>query len=262
MAFQISTGFNSYLNKSSAYGLIVILAFLTPSWATGQDHILDFGLTRVPEIEGSQVMTTQQLRAPGTAREAVERARNAWMKGKASEANKQLSRALNAYPHYALALTIRALMSIEAGKTAEALADLEEAIQADPAYGPSYIILGSVYNQAKRYDDALLVLTRAVQIMPLAWQVHFATAQALFGKGQDQATLQEITNAIQLMSPTERREDRTLVHFWRAHVLIQLRDLAGAEREYNQVIAEDQSSKLAGYARQALNLLPSLAKKP
>jgi tetratricopeptide (TPR) repeat protein len=83
--------------------------------------------------------------------------------------------------------------------------------------------------------------------------------QAIFGKGGgDRAALDEITNAIQMMPEIETPQDRASVHFWRAHVLVQLKDFEDARSEYQQVIKQQPDGQMAGFAHQALALLPAL----
>ncbi|HET6929259.1 MAG TPA: tetratricopeptide repeat protein [Candidatus Acidoferrum sp.] len=182
------------------------------------------------------------------------------LRGKTDEAYKQVSRALDAYPDYSIALATRGILNLNAGKTAEASVDFQNAIQADPDYGPPYVVLGALYNHAHRYNDALLVLTRARRLIPSVWQVHFEMGQALLGKGgDDTAALAEMTNAVRTISDAEAPEDRASVHFWRAHVLVQLKDFLDARSEYLRVIHEQPDGPWAGFARQALRLLPSRA---
>jgi len=242
--------------RSRIFAACVILIFALGSSAQETKQLS--GASGMLGSNGPQDVTANQLRAPAKARSAVEKAREAMFQGKTDEAYKQVSRALGAYPHYAIALTIRGLLSFEAGKDSEASADFEDAVQTDPEYGPPYVLLGALYNHARRYDDALLVLTKGLRLVPSAWQAHFQMGQALFGKRDDVSALREITDTARMITDAEAPEDRALVHFWRAHVLVQLKDFSAAKPEYEQAIKEQPDGPLASYARQVLAVLPSL----
>jgi len=210
----------------------------------------------LPGRNSTSTVTAHQLEAPPKARDAVERAQKAMLEGKTDLAYNELSRALAVYPRYAVALATRGLFYLNAGKFAEAAADFEIAIAADPDYGPAYIALGAIYNHNHKYDDAQRVLTRGVQLQPTAWQAHFQMGQALFGKGEDAAALRAMTEATRSLSDSVSPEDRAEVHFWRAHVLVQLKRFSEAKPEYEQVVKEQPNGQFAGFARQALALLP------
>jgi tetratricopeptide (TPR) repeat protein len=231
--------------------VIVFSMFLAPHVAAQNSGAVLLGFT-------SKVVTARQLQAPHKAVNAMERATKALAKGKMDEAYKQSCRALDAYPNYSFALAMRGLLNLEANKTAEAAADFENAIRIDPAYGPPYVMLGALYNQEKRYNDAFLVLTKGVELLPSAWQAHFQIGQALFGKGDVEAALRAITEAIRRMSGGELAEDRAAVHFSRAHVLVQLRHLSEARSEFEQVVHIQPDGQFGREARQMLGLfLPS-----
>jgi tetratricopeptide (TPR) repeat protein len=255
MLSQATRERSSRFRSQSVRILLAVTALSFASAASAQFP----GISQVPGGPEPSAISSHQLKAPPKARTAVEKAQKAMLEGKREEAYKQSCRALEAYPHYSIALTIRGLMNLEAGRTAEAMGDFEEAIQADPDYGPPHIMLGALYNHARRYTEALTVLTKGLQLLPSAWQAHFQMGQALFGKGEDTAALRAITEAIRRMPDAAELEDRALVHFWRALVLVQLKSFSEAKSEYEWVVKEQPGSRLAGVARQSLGLLPSLA---
>ena len=231
----------------------IVSVFLTAGLAA--QGVKSAEMRQVEVMETVQAATAQQLRAPASAQSAAGKARSAMIGGRTEEARKEVSRALAAYPNYAIALSIRSLLDLDAGKTREAMVDAQQAIQSDPDYGPPYVVLGALYNHFKQYDDALPILARAAQLVPSAWQVNFQMGEALFGKRDDEGALAELTRAISKFSDTEIPENRALVHFWRAHILVQLKDLPNARSEYQQVVMLNPDTQLAGFARKALDLI-------
>lgn len=231
----------------------MVNVFLTAALAA--QGVQSAEMRQVEVIETVQAATANELRAPASAQSAAGKARSAMIGGRTEEARKEVSRALAAYPNYAIALSIRSLLDLDAGKTREAMVDAQQAIQSDPDYGPPYVVLGALYNHFRQYDDALPMLARAAQLIPSAWQVNFQMGQALFGKRDDAGALAELTSAIGKFSHNEIPENRALVHFWRAHILVQLKDLPDARSEYQQVVVLGPDTQLAGFARKALTLL-------
>jgi tetratricopeptide (TPR) repeat protein len=255
VALGLSRGVVSRRHVCRGSILLVAVALLFACGASAQLP----GILQVPGGTKPNV-SAHQLRAPGKARTAVEKAHKAMLEGNRDEAYKQSCRALEVYPHYSIALAIRGLMNLEAGKPSEATADFEEAIQADPDYGPPYVLLGALYNHAQRYNEALTVLTKGLQLLPSAWEAHFQMGQALFGRKDDMAALGAMTEAIRRMSDAAvEPEDWAIVHFWRALVLVQLKRFSEAKSEYERAVMEQPDSQLAVVARQSLSLLPATA---
>lgn len=204
-------------------------------------------------------MTVHQLRAPSKARSEIERAQQELARNQVEEANRHLSRALAAYPNYSVALALRALLELRAGRIDQATADLQNAVTVDPEYGAPYVMLASIYNDAKRYDDALEALAKARQLAPVAWQTHLEMARALYGKTDDAGALREVTAALRLVPSTENAGNLAILHFWRASVLMQLKDNAGARAEYQQTVDLDPGGDFAAASRQALQQLQGSA---
>ena len=226
--------------------MIVFSVFLAPHIAAQDSGAVLPGFN-------PKVVTVRQLQAPQKAVDAMKRATKALAEGKMDEAYKQSCHALDAYPNYSFALAMRGLVNFKASKTAEAAVDFENAIRADPAFGPPYVMLGALYNSEKRYNDAFLVLTKAVELLPLAWQAHFQIGQALFGKGDGEASLGAITEAIRRMSGREPAADRAAVHFARARLLLQLGNLPEARSEFEQVVYIQPDGQYGSDARQMLD---------
>jgi len=78
------------------------------------------------------------------AQKATERARDALLRGRYEEAQKQVTRALEICPNCAIALTLQGIMKIEGKNYAEAAQTFRQAINADPTLGVAYLGLGQL----------------------------------------------------------------------------------------------------------------------
>ena len=251
-------GRRSFSRGGKARRILAALAVLIlAALATGQSGSAASqpGVTSLPGTGGQQIATPHQLLAPEKARTAAEKAVQAISANDREEARRQLSRALDIYPSYAVALTLRGLLQLREGRTAAATADLEEAVRVDPAYGLPRVVLGSIYNDAQRYDDALQLLPRAVGLLPFVWQSHFELARSLYGKEDYVAALREVNEALRLTSSSEAPENRAYVHYLRGHVLVQLTDFPSAKEEFELTLKEDPDGELGAPSRRALELL-------
>src|SRR5579864_119821 len=180
-----------------------------------------------------QLVTANDLRVPAKARRAFEKAATAQAHDQQKEAEKQIAYALELYPDYAKALTLRAVWKMHT-EPSDSIKDLEHAIQADPAYGIPYAVLASIYNDFRRYDDALPVVQRATQLLPTVWQVHYEMARTLWGKKRTPEALREVTHAVLLMAGDAAAdpESQDAVHYLRGLLLIDEHEFASARSEF------------------------------
>lgn len=210
-------------------------------------------------VPGQQLVTANALRAPDKARNAAQKAAKAIQEHKLDEATKQVERALDAYPEYAFALTLRGLLHLRAAPT-EAIADLNKAILLDPAFALPYVILAGAYNDSESCNEALPIVTRAVQLLPIAWQVHFEMALTLCGRHQSADALREIGYAMRLLSgPTSTHEARAALHFWRGRILVDQQDFSSAKVEFQYVLSEEPNGIFAQISSTAISRLEAAA---
>ena len=238
-------------------GLLILIFCI---FATGQS-VTETGrpeATREQGTFGKQLVTSNALRAPAKAREAVENAVKAMANNQPEETEKQLSRALDLYPEYGKALTLRAISKMGTQRS-EAIADLENAIHIDPGYGLAYAVLASLYNDSQRYDDALPMIVRAIQLLPSAWAVRYEMARTLFGKHRNAEALREVTDAIQRVSIGGRAAPQSCaaLHYLRGQLLIEQDELAGARLEFEQSLKEDPQGNLAKSSSEIIAALES-----
>jgi len=230
------------------FPLLIMLIVFVSSFSGGQESKRqDEAEVREESVPlGKQLPTANALRAPIKAQRAVERATAAMARNQPREAQKQLAYALDLYPDYANALTLRAIWNMSANRV-DSMKDLERAMQLDPAYGVAYAVLGSIYNDAERYDDAFPLIQRAMQLLPSAWPVHYEMARALGGKHRDLEALREVTEAERGMSGDTgvNPRSRATVHFLRAVILVNQQNYPGAIFEFQLTLKEEPDGDLA-----------------
>jgi len=165
-----------------------------------------------------------RLRVPRKSRELYEKARKAFGKHRYAEAQQMLNQALQGYPAFPEALTMKGYTQIWFSELEPAEQNLLAAIRTDPTYGLADIILADLYNTERRFDDALAAARRASALIPDSWVIQFEIARALLGNSQYES-------ALSISDAALRANGGTLLHVLKAHALI------GLER-YSEAVTE------------------------
>ena len=203
------------------------------------------------EYGDRDTVSVGEMLVPGKARNFYNKAREACARGKFDNAQKLLDQALQIYPHFAEALTLRGLIQLRANQIDQGRQSFEQAIQFDPAYGRAYVALGAVYNTQAHYDDALRTLEVGTAISPLAWQPYYEMARASIGKGMYDKGLQFAEQAEQLNG-----NKLAAIHLLKAYAMIPLRLYGSAKEELQAYL---QREPKGGNAEQARRLLAQLS---
>ena len=214
---------------------------------------------RLPRSEGADagdrnVVSVAQFRVPSKARDRYRKADKALRENKLDQAEKFVNQALEIYPSYAEALTLRAVLRMDANRPEDAANDLDQAIKADPSYGMAYVVMGAVHNQASRFDAALRSLDRGVALVPTAWQGYFEMGKAFMGKGDYPAALRQIRKA-EKFAPAEY----ALLHLVKAHALLGLKDYGTAMSELQLYLDREPEGQNSVAARQTLDKVKAFA---
>jgi tetratricopeptide (TPR) repeat protein len=201
----------------------------------------------VADVGGRHAVTVAQLQVPSKARKAYRKAQDALRKGETVEALKHTERALQLFPEFADALTLRGILKLDAGDLTQASRDLDQAIKLDPKYAMAYIGMGAVFNALGHFDDALRVLDRGVALAPTSWQAFFELGRAQVGKG-------EFENAIRNLNKAEEFAPQVypLIHLVRAHALLGLEQYDNAMGELQLYLTRSPSDANSESARRTL----------
>lgn len=198
---------------------------------------------------GKTTVSVADYKVPKKARQAFEKATKSLAKGEMQEAQKYDEEALAAYPEYADALTMRAVIKLDAGKSDEALADLDAATKSDSTNTKALLVMAACYNTQKKFDEAIRTLNRAAQLAPNAWQGFYEMAKAEFGKTNYQEALKWLERA-QAAAPTY-----SPITIAKAKTLATLKNYADAINELQAFITAKPQDPQVAQARTLLDQL-------
>lgn len=163
---------------------------------------LRMSISNQPEAGNTgNTVSVAQYRVPEKARGEFQKAQEASAKLNFDEARKHVERALELYPNYAGALTLRAVLNL-ASDTAAAITDLQKAIQCDGSYALAYTVLGSALNMQEKFGEAIQTLQRGQSLAPDSWQAYFEMARSYVGRQDYASALRQLDRA-QSLVPNE-----------------------------------------------------------
>lgn len=193
-------------------------------------------------------VSVAQFKVPGKARKEYEKAEDALQKRKLDEAAKRIAKALEIYPNFAEALTMRAIMAMDSKQIDLASADLQKAIEADPGYATAYFAMGAVQTLQSQFDDALRSLDRGLALQPNSWQGHFEVGKAQIGKGNYAAAIKSLDRA-QMFTPNPY----PVIHLAKAHAFLALKNYPDAMGELQVYLEKAPQEPQAESARKMLD---------
>src|SRR5260370_20535771 len=197
---------------------------------------------------GRQTVSVAQYKLPQAARQELRKARDASLKNKIDDAQQHLQKALELDPDYADALTLRAILKLDAKNSESAVNDLQRAIQSDGSYAMAYLVLGSAFNAQLKFDDAIRVLERGQSLAPDAWQAYFEMGRAYAGKNDYEAALHQLDRA-QSLAPQEY----PVIRLIRAQALMGLTRYSDAIADLQTYLLKNPNGPGAEQARKMLD---------
>jgi tetratricopeptide (TPR) repeat protein len=203
--------------------------------------------------DGRATVSVAEYKVPQKARDALHKAQAALSKGNRQEVIKQLAKALDIYPDYAPALTLRGVLSLDEANAQPAVQDFDHAIHADPSFAMAYTGMAAAMNMLQKFDEAIRSGDRAITLAPASWQSYFEMSKAYVGKLDYQHALQQITKAQELCS-----KPYAPLHLVRAHVMIALKNYSDAATELQSFLTMAPNDPNSAAARDALQKVKSL----
>jgi tetratricopeptide (TPR) repeat protein len=197
-------------------------------------------------------VSVAQMKVPEKARDAFKKAEKALAKHDIDEANKQCARALELFPKFPQALTLRGVLKLDGGQAEQALADLERAVEIDSGYAMGEIVLGATYNNLSRFNDAIRVLDRGVALAPASWQGYFELGRAYLGKSDFKAALRQLDKAAGLAP-----HDYAPLHLVRANLHLAQKNYPEAMNELEAYLQVDPQGAESAHARKVLDQVRS-----
>ena len=122
-------------------------------------------LHRRTNVEGTTISATT-LMAPKDARKAYDKAREAARKGKTNDAERELDKAVAAYPQFAEAWSSLAVIHEEAREMADARRCFSQALAADPKLVTPYLHLARFSLAEKNWPDVAATTNRLIKLDP------------------------------------------------------------------------------------------------
>lgn len=197
--------------------------------------------------DGGSTVSVAQFRVPSKARDVFHKAQKALDKQKYDEAEKLIDKALGIFPNYADALTLRALLRMDAGRQPEAIDDLQKAVKYDPSYALAYVVMGAAWNQSAKFDEAVRALQRGISLNPASWQAYFEMGKSFVGKGDFPTAIRNLDRAEQ-MAP----DNYAPLHLVKAHALLGMKSYADAMTELEKYLERDPHGQASAQARETL----------
>lgn len=196
---------------------------------------------------GNRTVSVNEYHVPEGAREELRKAKEASAKNKHEDALRHLDRALELYPGYPEALTVRATYKLDQRDFEGAVSDLQLAIANDGNCALAYTVLGSAQNVQHKFDDALRSLERAETLAPDVWQTYFEVARAYSGKNEYAESLKALDRAQTLAPP-----GYPLIPLLRANNLMALSRYSDAVNELQAFIQKNPAGSHTDRAKQML----------
>jgi tetratricopeptide (TPR) repeat protein len=208
------------------------------------------------DVGNANSVSVSEYKVPKKAREALQKADAALQALKTDEALAHIGRALQIFPRYAAALTLRGIMKLDNHTPQDAVSDLEQAIQCDPAYAMAYLALGATYNNLSRFDDSIRTIDRGIALSPTSWQGYYELGKAYTGKGDFTTAIKQLNKA-EDMAP----KNFALVHLVKAHAMLGLKDYSSAMLELQSYLTQKPQGPDSEAARKTLDNVRSFLAK-
>lgn len=187
---------------------------------------------RLANVEGTTISITSAM-APKDARKAMERAQNFAKKEKWDQAQKEIQKAVEIYPKYAVAWSELGGLQERANDTEAARKSFTMALEADPKLVTPYLALAAMASRDSRWQEVSDDTDRALKLNPVDFpQAYLLNAMSnYYLKNLDVA---EKSAREGIDHDPEHRFPR--LHEVLGAVLIRKQDSAGAAEQFRQYL--------------------------
>lgn len=212
----------------------------------------------IPQAIGhrTETVSVEQLSVPSKARDALQKAYEAWERNDTAQSRSLATHALQLYPYYGSALSLLGTLELNDGHSADAIVKLQQAVHYSPNLPRIYHVLASAYNESHQYADALHALSILAIISPDTWQLHYEVGRAYLGQGRFEGAMSEFDRAQQIAP-----QETLVLHVGLAHALLGLKDYAAAGAELEAVIKKSPTGPYAAKSRELAATIDSQLKR-
>jgi tetratricopeptide (TPR) repeat protein len=123
-------------------------------------------LHRIAQVEGSSISVTSAL-APGDAKKALDKARDAEKKNQWDQAEQSLQKAVKIYPKYATAWFELGRVQMQKNDLTSAKQSFEQSVTADPKFVNPYDGLSQLAFQSKQWPDVIETTNKLLALNPV-----------------------------------------------------------------------------------------------
>lgn len=212
-------------------------------------------LHRRTNVEGTTVSATT-LMAPKDARKAYERAREAARKGKTNDAERELDKAVAAYPQFAEAWSSLGVIHEENREIADARRCFSQALAADPKLVTPYLHLARFSLADKNWQEVAATTNRLIKLDPYDFpEAYFYNAVADYNLHKYDAAHASALEAQKLDTAHKFPKVEHLLGV----ILYQKKDYAGAIEQLRKYLALSPDSPDVSQVKQQLADFEKLA---
>lgn len=212
-------------------------------------------LHRLGNVEGTTISATS-LEAPKDAKKAYEKARNALRKNKLDDAEKELRKAVEIYPKYAVAWYDLGTVQQQHNQFDEARKCYEQALAADSRYINPYLQMAVLAARENKWKDVADTTDRAIKLNPVDFpQAFFYNSVANYNLRNLDAAERSAREAQKLDSQHRFPKINHLLGI----ILSEKRDYAGAAEQMRSYLKFAPTAQDAGAVRTQLAEIEKLS---
>ncbi|HTZ98052.1 MAG TPA: tetratricopeptide repeat protein [Terriglobales bacterium] len=189
-------------------------------------------LHRMAQVEGTSISVTSAL-APGSAKSALQKGREAEKKGQWDKAEQSFQKAVKIYPKYASAWYELGRVQIEKKDLAGAKHSFEQSVAADPKFVNPYDGLAQLAFQAKQWPEVIDSTNKLLALNP----VNFPTAYFLNGVANYyMKNFDAAEKVVRRGTKVDETHSVPKLQYLLGMILLQKHDYAGAEVSLKQYL--------------------------
>ena len=218
-------------------------------------HVQPIVLTRMGGVEGATISTTS-MAAPAEARKAYEKGRKAGGEKKFDEALKELDKAVEIYPNYAVAWSLMAEIHRLQNQFEPAKKEYAQALAADSKFLSPYFGLAAMAMVENKWAEAAQFTNQLIALNAFAYPLaHYFNAAANFNLGKLDAAEQSARKFRQMDAAHARPDSALLL----GNILAAKHQYAEAAQLYRDFLAIRPDAPNAGEVRKEAERLEGLS---
>lgn len=190
----------------------------------GQLNVGSIFLRRMDNVSGSTISLTT-MQAPKDARHAFEKAQKEIAQKKIQDAEKELTKAVQLFPHFAAAWSLLGEIHERQNQLEQSQTEYSQAIAADPVFVNPYFGLAVIAIHQKKWQEAVKLTAQVEKLNPFAYpSAYLYSAAASFYLGNMDAA-EEKARKFESLDTDHHRPDVALLL---SNILEAKHDYAGA----------------------------------